>query len=265
MDTTVRHGYASVMSTRVEVAFEPLFTLCHSLRGTARFTGLSELGRARATVGSGDGQMTAGARHLGDWANGISLDVRTRAGSGRVEFNYGGTSKSLIYTPPSGATAEDAVGAFSALQRNARSTRDAAQYGAYEFLLDIASGDGSDPPGVASVAASGGLAPSLRGSVPCFESETTHGGFFFFAMAEPLEIVQIVFDLAASAAWTVGTRKVKNAFLPDSGANLVSLGGATGAAGVVRGDGALLLPGYGVCFTADTYGDVFVTVRRPRT
>lgn len=125
----------------------------------------------------------------------------------------------------------------------------------WTFRMDNGAGDGSDPAATGTVAMAGGLDPSdRRPNFFEFESDA-NGGLFVFDANEPLKLVQFMAALDASVAWTLTLRPLRDTSM--------GIPIATGTSQVVRVDlPAIILPEWGIGFTAATQGSAFCTVAR---
>lgn len=241
------------------MVFESAFTLVHRAEGTAVFDGATEIGRARASVGAGDAELRFGAATLGEWANGVGLRVAPDVGNGSVILDAQPATRRVVYTPPSGASAEDAADAYPALQKAARTNRAGAAQQDFGFVCS----GGSDPVASGTDTFAGGLAPFRYWGSSVFAVETGNAGLFCFDATEPLELVQVMFDLSSSVAWTLGLRPRT----PDglSAGAVTPLTTGTSQRGIIYDKRAIILPNYGVSFAAAAQGMVYVTVRRLRS
>ena len=184
--------------------FGNVATLAHRLTDTARFAG-AELGRARATVGSGDAGLAFAASQLGEHMNGVVVTVAPASGRRLVQIDpapSGGTRR-LRYTPVLADTAEDAADSFPAALRAARGSREAAALAELSRVEVAPTGTGADPVADGSATFAGGVAPDRFFGFPLFESGSADGGLFDFDAQEPLVLRQFVANLGGSVAWTL--------------------------------------------------------------
>lgn len=253
------------MSSHVTFDFSRPATLAHSLGAAAVFDATSEIGRASGSLGAANAVTRLWAGRLGTWANGIDYTVLPRLGaSARVEYDYG---KPQVRARASAAgNSGDLAQAFNANPHDPRVNRVIAGRGdlaenmrigkePWSFRMDTGAGDGSDPAATGTIALSGGLDPNdAKPNQYDFESDAA-GGLFVFDAADPLKLVQFMALLDASVAWTLTLR-----YLRDTS---VGIPIATSTSQVVRVDlPVVILPGWGIGFTAATQGSAFCTVAR---
>jgi len=253
------------MSSRVTYDFSRSATLVHSLDASAVFDAVSEIGRAMAEVGAANAVTRLIAGQLGTWANSINYTVMPRLGSAaHVELDYG--KPAVRARAASAGTSGDLARAFRAPPHDPRINRVLTGPGdmatnmrlgkdPWTFRMDNGAGDGSDPAATGTVAMAGGLDPSdRRPNFFEFESDA-NGGLFVFDANEPLKLVQFMAALDASVAWTLTLRPLRDTSM--------GIPIAAGTSQVVRVDlPAIIMPEWGIGFTAATQGSAFCTVAR---
>lgn len=263
------------MTTRIMFDFSRLATLSHTVTGSGVFNGTTEIGRARATIGTGDAATRVAASHLGSYGNALSYTVI--AGGGNVE-RVERDQSSLRVFKRTGGTAAQTIAALTN-PRDPRQFHQARQYDALTEALrsgrafptsnvqafldigaDLAGGDGSSAAAVGSSALTGGVDPDSW--IPNTAGYTTEGdgGLFVFDSEEPLVLVQMMAVLAESAAWTLTLRRLTAARADASSA--VAVAGATATSALKLDTPLVIPPGWGLGFTANTQGFVSVMVRR---
>lgn len=237
-------------------------SLGHYVFGTGVLDGTTEIGRARARVGTGDAGLDFAAAELGAHANGVGVVLAPAASrrSVRVDPAVGSGSPRLVYTPTVG-TAREAAQDFPAALGLGMSTREAAAYRARFNVAATPTGDGSGAVASGSATFAGGAEPSLRMGVPMFEAENANGGLFAFDANEPLLLRQIFLQLDASTAWSV-TLRLLTATRQDMGISAVVASG-TGQQ-VLHACSIIVPPGFGVGVSAATQGVALVTVSHAR-
>lgn len=253
------------MSSRVTFDFSRPATLVHSLGDSAVFDAITEIGRSMAEVGASNAVTRLIAGRLGTWADGINYTVMPRAGSvAHIEYDYGkpavrvraassegsGGLARAFRAPPNDPRVNRVFTGPGDLGTNMRLGKEP-----WHFRMDNGAGNGDDPAATGTVAMSGGLDPNdSRPNFFEFESEA-NGGLFVFDQSEPLKLVQFMAGLDASVAWTLTLRPLRD--------TSVGIPIATGTSQVVRVDlPAIILPEWGIGFTAATQGSAFCTVAR---
>ncbi len=236
-------------------------TLIQEVSGTGTFTGTAEIGRASASVGSGNGGLKATAWQLGSHMNGMSWRVNTPGAVSRVELDAAresGGTKVIRYTPLSGDTSEESADAFPAHCNRAYGTRDAASALAHFRVGVHYLGDGSDPPVAGSTTFAGGVAPYYVQGGPAFSVEDVDGGILCFDAPFPVVLTSFSFALAASVAWELRLARLN----PDrTVAQYAVLGSGTAQRGFVTTP-AVVPPGSALVFVANTTGLITANVRR---
>lgn len=252
-------------------------TLLQDIEGGAnQFSGARQIGRAYATVGTGDGAVRVAAPELGDWANGAILVVNDPVVGGRVSLagrapSMSGPVQLINLWPDVGDTAKQAMRRLNAFNFDPRgqTTRDQqmAQQTAqtegrpvWRLAADNGDGDGSDPaPSGTDTFAGGGGEQSCN----TFESrtETEDGGLFAFDTPETLVLRQVVLRLASSVAWTVNLAVLG----PGYSAEIISpIATGTGTTALVTDKAVYLTPNLAIVVTTATAvdGTALVTVQR---
>lgn len=235
--------------------------LGHRLVDVARFSG-EELGRAQATVGSGDAGLIFVASQLGSHMNGTGVTLAAATGRRALLLDpapSGGT-KQIRYTPAFGDTAGDAAEGFVSVLRQARATRESAAHVELSRVSVRATGSGSDPVASGSATFSGGLAPQRVLGFPIFESSAEGGGFFAFDAQEPLVLRQFAANLGGSVAWTLSLVMR----MPDgSVAGAIQVASGTGT-NVVVTTPLIIPPCAALAFSADQTGFAVCSVSYAR-
>lgn len=233
--------------------FSNVATLGHRLSASVTFDGVTELGRAVATVGSGDAELRFVAGRLGSVLNGTVVTVAAADASPIVQLDpapAGGTRR-VRFVPETTDSAADAAERFPTLLRNASASREVAAFAEISRIAVDAGGSGADPVAAGSATFAGGAEPSLFGGMSLFESATVNGGLFIFDADEALLLRQFAFDLSASVAWTLTMRLLTPA-RGDMG-HYVPVANATSQRGIVTTP-VIIPPGWGLCFAAAAQG-----------
>lgn len=235
--------------------------LMQEVSGSGVFSGVAEIGRASATVGTGNGGLVAKAWQLGAHMNGAVFRVGAPAAQAHVKLDpnlASGGAKTIHYTPLSGETSEESAAAFPALCHKAFSTRDAASALAHFRVGVHHLGNGSDPAVAGSVPFSGGLEPYNMHGAALMSEEDVDGGLICFDAPFTLVLGTFLFQLASSVAWELRLGRLD----PDrSLAQYAVLGSGTAARGSVTLP-AHIPPGSALSFVANTTGLVTATAHR---
>jgi len=236
-------------------------SLTQEIFGSGTFTGIAELGRARASVGSGNGGLSATAWQLGAHMNGVAWRVNAPATIPHVQLDAARESagtKIIRYTPRTGDSSEESGFAFAPLCAKAFATRDAASALPYFRVGVYHLGNGSDPP-VAGVAAfSGGMEPDYLQEGPSFFGEDVDAGLICFDAPFPTQLTSFTFLLDSSVAWELRLVRLAADRTVHQYAVLASGTAQRGFAAVA----ATIPPGWGLSFVANTTGSITAQVRR---
>lgn len=236
-------------------------SLTQEIDGSGTFTGVAEIGRALASVGSGNAGLSATAWQLGAHMNGMVWQVKAPAALARVELEasrQSNAAKAIRYTPTLGDTSEECAAAFPALCRRAYESREAATALAH-FNVGVSHlGDGSDAPvaGVASFA--GGIEPDYLSSGPSFYAEDVDAGLICFDAPFPITLTSFFFSLAGSVAWELRLSRLAPDRRVQQYAVLASGTAQRGHTSAV----ATIPPGWGLSFVANTTGSITAHTRR---
>lgn len=261
------------MTSRLTFDFSRPASLAYNLSGSAVFDQGAELGRASASVGSGDGIVRVAAAQKGSYANDLDLTLATR-GVTRVEAD--GQHLRLLMT--SGLTAAQAIAALNTRLRDPRrfysrqradSVTEASRalhgdVGVLPYMgfgADRSSGDGTDPATPGTAAFTGGADPDVfAGNTAQYNSDAAAAGLFVFDADEPLQLVQLAADLGASVAWALTLRRLTPAWGEQGSGMPIASGTAQSV--LVTDRNVIIPPGWGIGFNAATTGFAMVTVRR---
>lgn len=257
------------MVTRVQHDTSRLVTLEHILTGGA-FDAVTELGRARASLGAANAQTRVAAPFLGDWANGVTYVVGAQ-GSGGTEAELHPVSRSVQVRPATGGTALQVANAVNTARPNGLTQMTATQArniqavsridGDFKLLGDYGAGTGLDPATAGSVALAGGLAPErLPAGWVRFSAAAGGAGLFIFDSDEPLKLVQFGAALSGAVAWTLTLRPLSTAKY-DQGIGL-PITNANSQYVLVRDTNVVIPPGWALGFSAAATGRVFASVVR---
>lgn len=230
-------------------------SITHFVAGTGVFSGSAELGRATASVGAGNGGLKLVAEQLGAHMNGVVWQVKPEGSPAVVELD---PTKVIRYAPLTGNTSGQSKDAFPALLNKARASRGAASALAYFEVAVGALGDGSDPAPAGSATMAGGVEPTLPFGTPLFSGVNVDGGLVVFDAPYPLVLVGVEVFLDASVAWdlrlaVLSTDRAVVGYSP--------VANATSQRALVTTP-AVILPGSGISFVANTSGVLRVTVKR---
>lgn len=234
-------------------------TLGHYASGTATFGGATELGRASATIGSGDAGVVFVAKELGVELNGLVATIRN---AGRISAQVSGGAGRVDYTVLPTTTALEASEAFQGTLYPALNTREAAALRHKFHIAASYTGNGTDPAATGSATFAGGADPDRADGFPTYGAASGSCGLFCFDHSEPLKLHQVCAALSASLAWTLSLKQLN----PTHTAALMTLPIASGTSqNIFHSSEVIIPPGWGLAFTAAGQGRVTVTVSQARS
>lgn len=235
--------------------------ISQEVSGTGTFTGVAELGRAAASVGSGNAGLKATAWQLGSHMNGMTWRINAPTSAPRVELDasrQSGGAKAIRYTPRLGDISERCAWDFPGHCNRAYATRDAAsalqhfRVGVYHL------GDGSDPPTAGSDTFAGGIEPYYVHGGPVFSEEDVDGGLICFDAPSQIVLTSFTFALGSSVAWELRLARLN----PDySISQYAVLSSGTAQRGFVSTP-AVIPPSSALSFVANATGFITANVRR---
>lgn len=263
--------------TRPKFDFSKPATLLQSVEGVAnQFDGTRQIGRAYASVGSGDGEIVVAAPEIGDWANGAIFEVNDPVAGGRVSLagrapSVSGPVQLVQLWPAVGDSTSQSVHRFNDFnfdpraqlnrdQQLAQQTAQTEGRRVWRIAANRGAGNGGDPPPVGTDTFAGG-GGAQNGNTFESNSETANGGLFAFDADETLVLRQVVLSLDSSVAWTVGLALLG----PGYDAHVVAtIASGTGQVALVTDKAVYLAPNLAIVVTTATpvTGAALVTVQR---
>lgn len=262
------------MSVRYDFA-QPS-SLCHRVSGSGVFDAVTELGRARLTIGTSNAAHRVVAPRLGAEFNSVaylvqrgSLRIREEGLIFHVDIPTGTTAAQLAalvnrdrFNPRVGP-ATTLPDAFTAALRSGMPY---PRGGPFTRLgADLAGGTGASAATLGGTNLAGGVDPVMT-AASSFElsaAEGANAGLFVFDAEEPLVLVQFAAFLSGSVAWELTLRRLTLARADI--AEAVVIAGATAASALVIDRPVVIPAGWGLGFSAGAQGWAQATVQRARS